>query len=311
MNTTDTAAKTLAEQTVCIDLAISFPGTHRKVAAERVNKTDAEDQRLSVRKKVLDSKKLTAVHHAMMVARSFMKSVALPIGIYRGGLYPISMARLVDVPEQLDKFRDTYDAAVTAFLDEYAPADGSESELIKADRAALKSLFETSDYPSRAKMKEHFSFEYYIIAQATTPEVLKAISPAMFSKEKKRTEDRLKAAADELVAGLRVRFRDLVAHMVDRLTPNATGDRKRFHSANVEKLSEFLKNLAGDNVLGDAEISTLADRASKMLDGLDTEALRKDGDYQQQVLNDFDGLKTQLDALAADGGRSFDFGDEQ
>jgi len=298
--------ETIANQVVCIDLTISKPGTRRKVPTEQVNRTDAENSRVHISKTVLKSESLDAVYSVVNATRAYMHSIALPLSMYRDGLYPISMSRLETAPERLEKFKEQFDAAVEKFLDDYAPEGDVESEIIKADRVALASLFETNDYPSRAEMKRKFGMDWNIHVQQT-PEAMKALQPLMYAKEKKKAEARMRVAADELIAGMRGRFRDLVEHMVDKLKPNAVGDRKRFHKSNVEKLAEFLKDLGGDNILGDEVIAGLASKASKMLKGVDVEAMRDDEKYQGEVLKAFEGLKAELDEAAVEAERAFDF----
>lgn len=304
--TTPDPAQTMAKQIVCIDLSISRPGTRRKVDTGTVNKSDAKDERLHVSKTVLKSERLDDVNEVTGKARRYMMAQALPMSMYRNGLYPISLGRLEEIPAELDKLKTEFDAAVEAFLDEYAPNNGKESAIIAADREALNSLFETSDYPTRDEMRKKFGFEYFIMAQHT-PESIKSISQSMYTKEAKRAQDRLRIAADELIVGLRLRFKDLVDHMVDRLSPNAVGEKKKFHSANIDKLSSFLKSLKTDNVLGDDVINGLAEKASSLLEGLDVKSMKDDETYQGQVLQSFTELKSQLDAVSKDAERSFDF----
>jgi hypothetical protein len=299
------AIKTMSEQIVCIDLAVAMPGTHRKVDTGVVNKTDAIDDRLGVSKRVLKAESLAKVGSIGNAARYYMKQVQLPTRMYRNGLYPISVKRLQTVSDELESLKVQFNEAVTAFLDEYAPTDGSESPIIARDREELKSLFESSDYPTRAQMASKFGFAFYFVS-LSTPDSLKTISKAFFEKEREREQQRIKAAADDLIVGMRVRMKELVDSMVDRLTPDEGGERKRFLAKSTIGLAEFLKALETDNILNDAELNGLASKASALLQGIDPKVIRDDDKAAADFRQEFATIGDALGSMVTEG-RSFDF----
>src|SRR5262249_6551018 len=98
---------------------------------------------------------------------------------------------------------------------------------------------------------------------------------------------------------LRIAFKGLVSHMVDRLGYEEEGKRagkkKRFDDSMVAKLDDFLKTFEARNLTNDTELKSLVSQARSIMKGVTPKQLRDLDNVRDSVASQFEKLKKDLD----------------
>jgi len=169
-------------------------------------------------------------------------------------------------------------------------------ELVEGARARLRTLFDVRDYPPVETVRAAFGFSWRYIT-FRVPETLVAIDRAMFEREREKAAQHWAEAAAAIQALLRANMVELVAHMVERLTPNADEKQKVFKGSTVSNLSEFLRDFDARNIVDDQELAAVVARARELLDGVDPSTLRDSGEVRAAVHSGFARIQRQLDVM--------------
>lgn len=288
-----TTTQNIAERTVCLQLSIGRPGTRAKVDPD-LFETDADMSMLHISKDIFDSTELQNVRRLDGQARAYIRSIALPSPLLRGGVHLVPIELVPEIDKKLEEYHEKRRDLVKLFLKAYRAKDG----LVAQAKKRLKDLFDEDDYPSAARLENAFTWSHIYIS-FDTPSNLKGVSKAFFEREKKKAESRWAQAADEVQLLLRAEMKSLVDKMVDKLTPEE-GKRKAFRGANVDNLADFLTKFDFRNVTDDDELSKLVKQTRALLKGVDVETIRKEEAVRESVRKGFDELKTKLDGLAGE-----------
>ena len=94
---------------------------------------------------------------------------------------------------------------------------------------------------------------------------------------------------------------ELVAKMVDILTPDAEGAPKRFQNSSVEKLTGFMEMFGQRNVTQDEELSELIEAAKDLLDGVEAQELRDEEELRTAICDGMKEVASNLAELVEDG----------
>lgn len=285
----------LMKDTVCLQLRFSRPGDKTRADKEKIE-VDADKAMLHFTKSLLDSKELKMVSNHRQNVRMYVQSLAIPSPIFRYGIHNVPIGLIEQIETKLETAKVEDEKLVKVFLTAYNKDDG----LIAQAKKRLKKLFNEADYPTTAKMKESFSFDWsYFTFQ--TPDSLNSISSELFKKEKAKMEQKWQEAQQEIVVLLRAEFKGLVDHMVERLTPDEEAEedsrKKFFKGATITNVSDFLGTFPFRNVCNDKELDSLVDKAKKLLDGIDPKEVRKDESIKSDLQKNFKVVKKELDKL--------------
>ena len=255
-------------QQAAVLLSVSFraPSCRRKVDAQEMG-TDADKALLHVAKDIVDSDEYRAVGRKDGEFKNgYLLRRAIPCNVFRRGVYPLPVGLLAEVDEALQRFTREREKRVEAFLDEY-PAKKLEAE------RRLGSLYDARDYPSVARLRAAFSVEVHYVTLGT-PEQLKGVSLALFTREQQKAEAMWSEAAEDIRAALRAAFAELVAAMASRLSGSADGKRRRIVDSGVERLTDFLDSFDKRNLTADTDLKALVAKAKAVMGGADASALR-------------------------------------
>jgi phage tail tube protein FII len=116
---------------------------------------------------------------------------------------------------------------------------------------------------------------------------------------------------------MRAEMAELVAHMADKLKPDAKGKPKIFRDTivgNGEKsygnITDFLATFEARNVTDDKELAALVKQAKGLLKGVDADSLRDDEKTKARVAKGMQAIKSTLDGMVTEKpNRSFQFED--
>ena len=274
----------LASNSVMLVLRIGRLGNRRKVPTAMVQ-VDADPEAVHVGKELLESPELKAVQTEDDAIRRWVYARSLPsYGTLRDGVYRVPLALVDDVDEELEAFRGRRDALVALFLERY-PAMVTEA------MARLRTLYNPADYPRVDQVEAKFTFSYRYLA-FMTPQTLSA---RLLSRERAKAAAEISTEVEEIKAALRTGFAELIAHAAERLGEKPDGKPITFRDSMITKVTDFFSYFGARNLVGDAELAALVERARESMQGVTAQVLRTDDVTRASVKETLDKIKTEMD----------------
>ena len=305
----------LIERAVCLVLKRGRLGVSRKAKAKHVEPTapltmemaggvvltDADVKMVRVSKRILKSKKLDAIGQLDNEVRAYMGDRCLP-SMFRGGIWLLPLDLLEEVCTYLDDKIVKRAELVDEFMAEY-------EDVCETAQTSLGTLYNALDYPAKAKVAATFYCEYNLVS-FDVPGSLRRIKKDLFAREQAKMAEKLQAAAEDIQAGLRAAFAELVTGMSTALEPGEDGKKKRFHSSKLDNLSQFLELFQKRNITDDADLAALVTTARDLIDGVDAELIRDSEELKQQLSEEFIKLSKAVAPLATSGRRMLNLDDD-
>jgi len=296
------SAEKVTQNTICIIVRKGRFGTKKKASTATV-KVESDKALLALSKTILSSPELKKVQQLDSEMTTVLKSLCLK-SMFRGGVYLIGLGLVEEANSRLEDF-----AARRAILVDAAVA--TYDECVEQTGKRLDELHDPADYPSKERFKQRFYLEWQFVTW-DTPTRLKSIKPALFEMERQKAAAKLSAVADDCRAAMRSQLKDLVSHVVDRLTPTADGKKKRLSKSTVKNFNEFFRTFQMKNVTDDVELATVVAQARAAMAGSDIDDLRKDDAVRAAFQQQFEQLKADLAPMVADrGDREIELDDEE
>jgi hypothetical protein len=293
-------ASAVTQNTICIVVRKGRFGTRRKASTADV-KVQSDKALLSLSKNILESPELKKVQQADGEIARYLKDQCLK-SMFKGGVYLIPLGSIEEVNDALHAFAARRQQLVEEAVKTYDTRTTETS-------ARLEVLHDPGDYPSKERFAQRFYFEWQFVTWET-PTRLRAIRPALFQVEREKAAAKLAAVADECRSAMRAGLKGLVDHMVDRLTPDPSGKKKRFNKRTVENFHEFFRMFELKNVTDDTELAAVVTKAKQVMAGVDVQGLKKDEAIRNALQLQFENLKLELTPLTEEyGDRDIDLDD--
>jgi hypothetical protein len=292
---TQTQGASLEDLTMCFSIRFSAPTARRKADMTLIDTGDTDRELLSVSKVVWDSDEFRAVRRHRSYIKAYIKSKALPSPFLKEGIFSVPIPSIEVMQAKVDEMIAEDVGLVETFIRRYEGADGKES-LEQEARRRLGSQFLASDYPDVEKLRSQFSIETQFL-ETKTPTRLSEISPTLYEAERRRAAERWQVVEQNAEHLLLSGMQECVQRMVDQLGTSEDGRKKAFRKSSVEKLASFLSELPFRNVMQNGDISDLCVKASRLLEGVDVESVKKHDDYREGVRRSFEVLAERLDKL--------------
>jgi hypothetical protein len=301
-------AGNIMEAACLLNVSFGFLGNSKKVKRSQIHEkgtdldlgeadapvqVDADTAMVRVSKRLLDSKELKYINRHDGQLKAWLRDICLP-SFFRSGIRLVKLEAAPQVDKALEEHKVTRAELVEKFILVYAAQRDDAKE-------RLKDLYDPKDYPSVDQVRQTFGFEWEFCA-FTTPTTLKQISLSFFEKEKAKAEEHWRQAKDSLKLLLRSEFQDLVGKMFAQLAPEEDGTKKRYNSASVKNVQEFLTNFSLRDVTDDAELSKLIRDSKALLAGVDPKKLKDDDVERENLKKGFAALKDHLDTLVEEAG---------
>ncbi len=274
---------------ILVSVSVHAFGLTRKVRADRatidgatvrseganVAEGEIAARHVTVSKKLLsceeyqEIKTLDGRFYSMMMGRVISTK-------YRKGSYLLPVTLLDWFEEQYAAYLAERARLIDSFLAVY-------SQAIDDAQSALGPLFEQSDYPVPARVRESFAVErsYQSIG---IPDHLAQVSPTLYQQQKAQLQKATEDAALEARLVLRQGLVEMVAHLRDRLEPNPDGSKKRLHASTIEGLEEWLGLFTARDITGDQELAGVVGSLREIMSGVDQPLLKRSDDVREQVL---------------------------
>lgn len=285
----------LMDRAICISVELHRMGTKRRVASGMVKADGTDPDMLHVSKDILECDSMAAIITLDGQIRQFVARRCLP-SMFRSGVYLVPIDSVEEIDAKLEELAGKRRDLIEKFIDEY------ESVKNKAE-SRLGPLFNDADYPSIDRVRQSFGMHVQYI-EFSTPGRLKTLSAALYQREQAKVAAQMTSAVEQVKTLLRSEMAEFVSHLVDRLTPAPDGKaRKVFRDTAVTNVRAFLETFQSRNIVDDAELAALVDRAKDVIDGVEPDWLRSDESLREFVRDNFSQIRSELDGMLTNAPR--------
>lgn len=280
----------VARNTICIKIDRGRFGIKRQAGTDDVE-VASDKSLLALSKVILQSPELSAVQRFDADVSRYLQALCLK-SMFRGGVYLIPIGLVAEVNDYLTLAKTKREELVAKAVETYDQRVVETSE-------RLRVLSDASDYPSKERFAQKFHFDWQFLTWET-PTQLRQIRASLFEVEAQKAAAKLSAVADECRDAMRAGMADLVDHLVDKLTPDPDGKRKIFSKSIIENFNEFFRTFEMRNVTDDAELAGIVAQARQVLNGVDTDSVRKDAALREAMVANFSLLRDRLLPMTVD-----------
>jgi hypothetical protein len=289
-----TPAQRLRLTTAAVRVSFTWLGVRKTLTQEQRSQAaesfGAEGDFLSARKKLLDTKHpaykdVTAVRGRV---GSFWKALTLP--------YPEPGVRLIR-QEKIEAFNEQMATYRAELLDAVARLDDHYAELKSAAQRRLGNLYDPLDYPPSLRGLFDLAWEF---PNVQPPDYLLQLNPTIYEQEKTRIAARFEEAVRLAEQAFLSEFAGLVSHLCERLSTEASGERKVFRDTAVTNLVEFFNRFRQLNVHSNDQLDNLVAEAQNLVRGVEPQALRTNEILRQDIATQLSGVQAALDGMLVD-----------
>lgn len=275
-------------------LSFTWFGTRKTLTveqkAEAADAFGAEGQFLSAGKKLLDTrdphfKAVTAVRGR---AIDYWRSVSLPFP--EPGLRLIRQDAIDEFDQKMAGFKRDLDKAVREL-------DRHFGTLKSAARDRLGRLFNPSDYPETLIGLFDIGWDY---PNVQPPDYLRELNPDLYQHECQRVQARFEEAIRLAEEAFIDELAKLVSHLTERLAGQEDGRPKIFRDSAVGNLREFFNQFQNLNVRSNEQLDRLVEQCQQVVQGVNPQQLRENGNLRQQVATQLAGVQATLDGMLVD-----------
>jgi hypothetical protein len=292
-----TNAQEMLKNTVILSYSISG-WTNRSKADVGKIESEAEKGRLSVTKKLVDSPEYKAIRDYQGSVSAWIKMYSVP-AFFKDALVLVKTDVVANVEQKLNEST----GRICELVEEFITAFPAQRE---AARTALGNMYNDKDYPTNDELRAAFGITWNWIELNVSENLPDDIRRKENAKLQNMWEDSIK----EITVALRVGFKDLVDHTIDRLTVAPGEKPKTFRNSLIPNFKQFLDTFAARNVVNDIELSALVEQARALVNGIDSTDLRDDVKLRDLTARKFSELKKVVDEAVVTAGRKFDFDDK-
>lgn len=231
-------------------------------------------------KKLVERDMISEPKIIIAAARRSISALSCPFPI--DGLNLINKNLIETAEINLTQAKNTFDAAVRHIAQNYA-------NIIERSRQILTplGLFSELDYPDDISVKYDFTWRYVMIE---TPGKHSILTPEIYAREERKFMQMMEDARDQTALALRQELKQLVTHMVERLSPSEDGREKVFRDTLVTNFTEFFNTFRERNLFGDAELQEIVSQAQEVLKGITPFHLRASDVWRHEVHTEMEKL---------------------
>lgn len=248
------------------------------------NKVD--DDYIHVSKDIIDRSEIKNINKRIGVLKTYMRTRCVPSSILAAGLYLLPIKFI----QEMDVAISSSQTDIEALLNEFEPRYPA---MIENAKAKLGPHFNTNDYPQFSVLRAQWRIDAQY-RSLNVPAVLATVNKQLFEREREKVKIQWADTAQEVRDALRVGFTRLVSEFSEKLgTDPESGKPRVFQKGRLEKLKDFLTTFECRDLTGDTELALLASQARQLIDGVDPNKLRKDGEFRTQLETGFAAIAEQ------------------
>ena len=301
-------AATILEKSVCLTLSCSYLGNNRKVDLEQLVEEKggtiaaADAAAFHATKRLLDPKELRDAMRITGKVKARLRSMAISTHrVFGERSYLIPLALVERVDADLTEFQ--------AQLRQEAEALGARYDAaVERQKERLGPQFRAADYVGAQAVVEAFAIDWSYVSFAA-PDRLETVSHVLAENAQRKHQDRLAAAFDEVLIGLRASALEVMTDLEQRLAPDDERPKaKAIRGTALRDLQEFQALLPHRNITGDDELEAVMARIAARADGLDVRMLRDSAFVRDGLWQAVCEAKAALKGLVETGRRAITFG---
>lgn len=259
---------------------------NRKTADIGKIETLADKKFLSVSKKLIDSETYKSIIKFQTSVYDWIGQNAVPAFVLRGA-YLFNMDFVETVEDYLVAQSEILQEKIEPLISEY-------QEKTNDAQFRLSDQFNPNDYPSIESLRKSFSFEW----KWRIFDVPDGLPEKIFAQEKLKAENMWKEAADQISAGLRQAFVELIKHANEVLQTDSSGKTKGFKNSTFDNIDNFINTFKNRNIINDSDLETLVNQAKKILTNVnDPQTLKTNTEMREIVQYNFSEISKKLDEM--------------
>lgn len=308
----ESIAETIAANTLILELHVRGPMFKKGVSSKRIldrgngngvaEEAENENGKINpdhihISKDLIDQKQLKAIRDLTSQFTTRLKFFTLPTGMLAHGLYRVAASSVNDIDALIEQFDADRKAELRKFALNYP-------ELIAQAEKDLGPEFNRSDYPAIETVLDAYRVEWSYF-KADVPVDLEEISRSVIQREREKQEVTLRRAYDEIQAGLRAGFAQLVDTFSRQLGTDETGKKRKLYDSTLEKVNLFLTTFSSRNMTDDSELAQLVDQARDLVNGKTTKAIKGSDAMRAALQSGFDKINATVSTMVEVKSRKF------
>lgn len=239
-------------------------------------------------KTLFESEEYDAVEAFKQKRRTEFANLGIPFPL-GDSMYLI---KIVNIPkaEELAGKTDRELQALVARLQAVYPSQ------ITPEATGLGSLYNAGDYRVPEALESLFRFTSKWM-HFGVPSVLKEIDAALWEKERERTAEVWREAKEQGLILLRKTTAEMVARLVEAVTPAADGTKKRFYATAVTNLTDFFEAFEDRNLAGDKELEEQVVKLKGIVAGKEVADFKTDDKLRDFVKTEGSKIQSTLESM--------------
>ena len=285
------AAEHLRANCAAVKLAVRWWGITRVLTPDQkeelVRGTEVDAKLLRATKSIIDK------GHPVMRRLGRLRNQAvgtwrhLSLPYVEGGIRLMPRHLIPEFSRLLNSFRDELARGVGELAQVY-PA------LLGSARQRLGRYFVESDYPGSVEGLFDLSWEF---PQVEPPSFLLAIDSGLYAREARRVAERFDEAVQLAEGAFLEEFGRLVGHLAERLSDEATGQKKTFRDSSLENIRAFFDRFRTLNLRGNDQLENLVRSAQALVAGVEPGDLRGSAGLRQRMSRDLTRVAAEAEGL--------------
>jgi len=258
---------------------------NRKEADKNKIQTKMDKKMLKTTKRLVDSVEYKTIISFQNETKRWIVKRSVP-SFFQDGVFLFRASAVREVEEYLNERKEELNELVDKFLKVYP-------KQVEAAIPLLDDQFKKSDYPTSIYLRNAFAIEHRWV----TFGIPKTLPQDIYKTEQVKAEKLWAEAAQQITLSLRIAFKKLIEHAVERLSVSKGQSPKTFKDSMINNINEFIDTFKNKNITNDTELAELIDKAKKVLSGVDGNDLRYDTDIRIDVAKNFAQIEKKLDSM--------------
>lgn len=281
--TTVSPIKYLTDNAVLLAIRLDCIGKKRKINPSILDVDDAHI--LHIHKDILSCPELNSINLLDSQIRAFIRRHTYPTD-FGSGVYILPLQMLEEVDEKLTDFQKERDILIEKFCENY--------DLRKEEaKERLGRFYNEDDYPDIEILTEKFDFKAQCLS-FDVPKNIENVRSDIYEREKEKAEESWFKTFNMIKHSLRNELILILDHIIERMTPEDSGKKKKFKEATVNNLFEYLKNFHKKNIIQDVELETIVNTIKYFTKNVSIEDLRGDDFIRENMLSNFIKIRKKL-----------------
>lgn len=281
----------VARSAMMVDLNIAVYSGRKQDKSTQAEVTNAKGsgskKAASVYKNLFaECKELEAITKFQARARAEHYKLTLPWNDQGARLLPT--AALMDYQKTMKRYQDEFNRLVDAFLDKY-------DTLVAGAAFQLGTLFDRTEYPSRAKVAQRFRMETSFTPLPTGGDfrldIESEVQRQLIADYEEKLDNKLKAANQDSWT----RLYNAISKLSDRLTVDEDGGARVFHNTTITNAVELCELLHVMNITQDPALTKAARQLAEVLSGVEPKDLRESPGFRQATKQKVDAILDAFD----------------